>query len=80
MRHIPNLRMYARGRPQIRHRLWNRTWNFALCFQRSMADFFAKFYLRNGMPSLLSKLRASSSLRAVVTIETSSPRSLSILS
>jgi hypothetical protein len=41
IRHIPNLRMYARGRPQIRQRLRNRTPNFGACFQRSIADFFA---------------------------------------
>ena len=85
MRHIPNCRMYARERPQMRHLLWNRTLNLGVRFQRSIEDFLAKlsplFYLfRNGMPSLVSRLRASSSDFAVVTMLTSSPRSLSILS
>src|SRR5260370_25912320 len=45
MRHMPNLRRNARGRPQMRQRLWNRTlylgWTRSL-FQRSSEDFFAK--------------------------------------
>ena len=32
----------ARGRPQSRHRLWNRTWNLGARFQRSIEDFLAK--------------------------------------
>ena len=42
MRHMPNFLMYARGRPQSRQRLWNRTRYLGVCFQRSIADFFAK--------------------------------------
>ncbi len=85
MRHMPNFLMYALGRPQIRHRLWNRTLNLGARFHRSIADFFAKilylFYLfRNGMPSCASSERPSSSVFAVVTMETSRPRSLSIWS
>jgi len=82
MRHMPNLRMYARGRPHSRQRLWNRTLNFGVRFQRSIADFFAKilYLFRNGMPSCPSSERPSSSVFAVVTIATSRPRSLSILS
>ena len=90
MRHMPNLRKKARGRPQMRQRLWNRTLYLGCTrsrFQRSIEDFFAKlsylfplYLFLNGMPRRVSKLRASSSLRAVVTIDTSSPRSLSILS
>src|SRR5215469_13913867 len=45
MRHMPNFRMNARGRPQSRHRLWNRTLNLGARFQRSIADFFAKIPL-----------------------------------
>src|SRR5229473_3772761 len=86
IRHMPNLRRYARGRPQMRHRLCRRTLNFGCArslFQRSSEDFFAKtlpYLFLNGIPSRVSRLRASSSERAVVTIDTSSPRSLSILS
>ena len=84
MRHIPNCRMYARERPQMRHLLWNRTLNLGVRFQRSIDDFFAKllspYLFLNGIPSRVRRLRASSSVRAVVMIETSSPRSLSILS
>jgi len=82
MRHMPNFRMNARGRPQSRHRLWNRTLNLGARFQRSIADFFAKilYLLRNGMPSCVSSERPSSSDFAVVTMETSRPRSLSMLS
>jgi len=82
MRHIPNFRMYARGRPHSRQRLCCRTLNFGAFFQRSIADFFAKilYLFRNGMPSCVSSERPSSSDFAVVTIEISRPRSLSILS
>jgi len=82
MRHMPNFLMYARGRPHRRQRLWNRTLNLGVCFQRSIADFFAKilYLFRNGIPSCVSRERPSSSVVAVVTMETSRPRSLSILS
>jgi len=77
--------MYARGRPQIWHRLRCRTENFCGLFQRSIADFLANllqhlFHLRKGIPSWVSRLRPSSSVLAVVTTVTSRPRSLSILS
>src|SRR4029077_20818741 len=45
MRHMPNLRRKARGRPQMRQRLWNLTLNLGCTrsrFQRSIEDFFAK--------------------------------------
>src|SRR5207302_6772232 len=45
MRHMPNLRRNARGRPQMRQRLWNLTLNLGWTmsrFQRSSDDFFAK--------------------------------------
>ena len=84
MRHMPNLRMYARGRPHSWHRWWNRTLYFGARFHFSIEDFFATYYLpsglRNGMPSSVRSERASSSVLAVVTIETSRPRSLSIWS
>ena len=82
MRHIPNFLMNALGRPQSRQRLWNRTLNLGARFQRSIADFFAKilYLFRNGMPSCASSERPSSSVFAVVTMETSRPRSLSIWS
>ena len=82
MRHMPNFLIYARGLPQIRHRLWNRTLNLGVRFQRSIADFFAKilYLFLNGMPSCASSERPSSSVFAVVTMETSRPRSLSIWS
>jgi len=44
---MPNLRKKARGRPQMRQRLWNRTLNFGCTrsrFQRSIEDFFAKLF------------------------------------
>ena len=82
MRHMPNLRMYARGRPHTPQRLRNRTWNFAGRFQRSIADVLAKrlYLLVKGIPSAVSSARASSSFLAVVTMVISIPRSLSILS
>jgi hypothetical protein len=83
IRHMPNFLMYARGRPHSLQRLCARTRNFGGRFERSIADFFAKVFtylFRNGMPSCTSRERPSSSDFAVVTIETSRPRSLSILS
>lgn len=80
---MPNFRMYARGRPHTWQRLWKRTAYFGFCFHLSIADFFANpiyLYLLNGMPSWVSRERASSSLLAVVTMDTSRPRSLSMLS
>ena len=47
--------------------------------RRFLGQAFSYLFL-NGIPSRVSRLRASSSVRAVVTIDTSSPRSLSILS
>src|SRR5713101_5883304 len=47
IRHMPNLRRKARGRPQMRQRLCNRTLNFGCTrsrFQRSIDDFFAKLF------------------------------------
>jgi hypothetical protein len=41
MRHMPNFRMYARGRPQSRQRLCCRTANLGARFHRSIADFLA---------------------------------------
>jgi hypothetical protein len=43
IRHMPNFLKYARGRPQIWQRLWNRTAYFGFRFHLSIADFFAKF-------------------------------------
>ena len=51
IRHIPNLRMYARERPQIRHRLYARTRYLAGRWDLTISDFFAKgcsFYARAG--------------------------------
>src|SRR3972149_8005993 len=81
-----NLRMKARGRPQILHRLC-----FCALYFGSLRDFctlesLAKKDLHRvhcrgkGIPSSSKSLRASWSLLAVVTILTSMPRTLSILS
>ena len=84
MRHRENFLKNPRGLPQFRHRLYLRTLNFGFlaCFAR-MAE-VAKVVLplsiqslRNGNPRRVRRFLASSSERAVVTIETFSPRTRS---
>src|SRR5207247_11218650 len=84
MRQIPNLRMYARGRPQRLQRLCCETACLCLRSPRLTVDFLATVlchpHFLNGNPSSANSARASSSVRAVVTKVTSRPRTLSILS
>jgi hypothetical protein len=42
MRHNPNFRMYALGRPQIGHRLYALTLNFGFLTALILSDVFAK--------------------------------------
>ena len=81
MRQSWNLRMYPLGRPHILQRLRTRTGYFRRV-SRMMMDFFAMVYdpFVNGMPISCSMRRPSWSFRAEVTIVTSNPRTLSILS
>jgi hypothetical protein len=41
MRHSPNLRYTARGRPQREHRVYARTLNFGVRFAFAISAFFA---------------------------------------
>ena len=75
IRHRPNLRYTARGRPQREHLVYARTSNFGLRFALAIRLFFATRQLSlNGNPSRRSSERPSSSLVAVVTRVTSMPR------
>src|SRR6185369_7546469 len=90
-RHTPNLRRKARGRPQIWQRLCLRDENFGLraSFTRFAVVAMNSFsslklkcqnlnsHARNGMPRCFKSARACSSERAVVTIVTFIPLSLS---
>src|SRR2546425_3273103 len=71
MRQIPNLRMYARGRPQRLQRLCCETACLCLRSPRLTVDFLANVFcyphFLNGNPSSVNSARASSSVRAVVT-------------
>ncbi len=80
--HISNLRIYPRGRPQMRHLLTRRVMNFGFRCALMIIDFFAMNtpYFRNGIPSFARRLRASSSVSAVVMIAILSPLIRSILS
>jgi len=83
MRHMPKSRMYARGRPQRRQRLYLRTPNFGVRFDFSMSDFFANVssqFFRNGNCSNRSSSIPSSSFRAVVTRVMFMPRIFATLS
>ena len=88
IRQIPNLRMYALGRPQIGHRLYALTLNLGVRFVFAIRDFLAKvaslkipsLYGLNGMPIWASSVRASSSVLALVTMVIFMPLILSILS
>ena len=42
MRHMPNLRIYARERPQVLQRLYSRTLNFCERLAFTIQDVFAK--------------------------------------
>ena len=86
MRQRPNLRRYPRGRPQIEQRL--RCWVENLGFLFVLAIFAVVAILsfcylliasRNGIPRCLSSARAWLSSRAVVTMVTFMPLSLSTL-
>ena len=83
MRHMSNLRMYPRGRPHILQRRTVRVMNFGFFSAFSINDFLAiqtLSYFLNGMPILASKLLASLSVRADVTMATFMPITFSILS
>ena len=91
IRQMPNFRMYPRGRPQIRHRLYLRTPNFGGRAALAINDFFATFfssvpgtgraYLRNGIPNLRRSSRLSSTVRAfLITNVTFIPRTRLTLS
>ena len=88
IRQMPNLRRTECGLPQRRHRVYARVLNFAGRAALITIDFFAITAppqlldqdWRNGMPISVSNARASSSDCAVVTMTTSIPRTLSILS
>ncbi len=86
MRHKRNLRRKPLARPQRRHRLCCRTANFG--FLRNLAIHAVVAtqnlhppgqpgpsirHLRNGIPKPSSSTRASSSVRAVVTMQTFMP-------
>ena len=83
---MPNLRRYARGRPQILQRLCRRVENFGFLasFTRFAVVAIFSFYPmnpygRNGTPMCLSRERASLSLCAVVTMVMFMPFILSTL-
>ena len=70
IRHIWNLRMYPRARPQQRQRLRTRTLNLGffsvLAIFAVRAIYCAAPFSRNGKPRPFSSSRPSSSFRAVV--------------
>lgn len=87
--------MYERGRPHTRQRLTRRVENFGSRLALIIIDFLATkslltpraragstrpYAVRNGIPSAERSAIASSSVFAVVTIVTSIPRSLSMVS
>jgi len=75
IRHRPNLRYTARGRPQRVHRVYPRTLNLGVLFALTTSAFLATPQLSlNGNPSRRSSERPSSSVGAVVTSVTSMPR------
>jgi len=87
MRQTPNLRIYARGRPHLLHLKYALTLNFGGLFAFAIKHFFATDspfppyqVWRSGMPRSMMSSLASSSVFAVVTIVTSMPMTLSILS
>ena len=83
MRQSWNLRRYPRGRPHTLQRFFVRTLYFGSRFALTIWDVFAIAYVRsfaNGIPIISNKRRPSSSLRAVVTMFTCSPRIRSTLS
>lgn len=96
MRQTPKRLRNPRGRPQIGQRLWARTLNFGVRNAFNRIDFFANgssfasprparageaaHQFRNGIPSSRSSSRPSSSVRALVTMQTFIPLILSILS
>jgi len=80
IRHISNFLKKARGRPQVRHRWYARTLNFGGRCCLMMSEVLAMAHSRKGIPRCASSARAASSVRAVVQIVTSMPRTLSILS
>ena len=62
IRHIPNLRINARGLPQMLHRLYWRTLNFCCRFCLATSAFFAIFlYFLSGRPIWVNKHRPCSS-------------------
>jgi hypothetical protein len=84
--HIPNFRMYARGRPHSLHRFFFRTGYFGGFCAFTICDSFAigppafRQFRLNGMPINCSSRLPSSSVRAVVTMMICRPRIRSILS
>src|ERR1700746_379022 len=70
MRHISNLRIYPRARPQTRQRLRTRTLNLGffsvLAIFAVRAIYCATPFSRNGKPRLFHSSRPSSSVFAVV--------------
>jgi hypothetical protein len=78
IRHSPNLRYTALGRPHREHLVYARTWYFGVRLALTTRLFLAtdQFSL-NGNPSRRNSERPSSSLVAVVTKVTSIPRCLS---
>jgi hypothetical protein len=78
IRHRPNLRYTARGRPHREHLVYARTSYLGLRLALAMRLFFAtaQFSL-NGKPSRRNSERPSSSVVADVTTVTSMPRCLS---
>lgn len=88
MRHMPNRRMNARARPQGRdaHTTGQRFtcrvryFGFRCAFAISDLRATCAYLLANGVPSSSSSRFPSSSVRAVVTMFTCSPRTRSMLS
>lgn len=88
---MSNSRIYPRARPQMRQRRTALTRYLGVFFAFSILALVARIFTssperdaphsgRNGMPSRPSNSRASSSLRAVVAMVTSIPRTFSTLS
>lgn len=75
---MSNLLMYEWTRPHSGHLLYFRTENFggsvALCLIAFLAILVSPFYLENGNPSSRRSAWASSSVFAVVSMETFMPR------
>ena len=84
---MPNFLMYPLGLPHRWHRLYFRTLNFGFLFAFTISAFLATdtpfhrwSYVLNGIPKPLSSSKASSSVFALVTMVTFSPRIRSIWS